>query len=187
MRGPLAIGLAAIVVLLAVFIVIRLILARRRPAAKAPPVLEVDVAALGDAGPPPSGPALECYNVPVRLAALVVAPAGRNLLPAGDKLADLLDRIVPGMSSVLAAHQPLIRRWPPQLSPRGFASMFFANARLPGDRGKGTPWCAVAGRVEGAEQGIMVGMVLRAATANSLGEVPIERMQQWLDVLRVRL
>ena len=68
----------------------------------------------------------------------------------------------------------------------GFAHQFFANVRLPGNRGKGTPWSSVAGIFHIEERPVMAGLVLRAARPNSLGETLIDSEEKWLGCLRVK-
>jgi hypothetical protein len=161
---------------------------RRRPVATVgTPQLAIDVASLGDAGPPPGPPILEFYNIPVRVAAVVLAPAGRVCeLPPPSELPRLFDAIVPGLDTVIAAHNPLVRRWPTQVSARGFAHIFFGHVRLPGDAGKGTPWSSAAGIVKLEGHTVMAGLVLRAARANSFGHMIIDSEEKWLGCLRVR-
>lgn len=147
----------------------------------------IDVSELIDAGPPPDGPQLECYNVPVRLCGLVLASAGRGTeLPTKEELPAVIDEMLPGFLQVLQAHQPKLFRWSAQLSSRGFTQAFFANTRLPGDRGRGTPWCAIAGRFEVRGQGILVGIICRSTKQNSLSQIVVQREGQWLDIMRVR-
>src|SRR5207244_2286827 len=74
-QNLLIILVAAVVAAIALYMIVRR-LGRRRPPVAPPVDLLIDVASLGSQGPPP-GPQLEIYNVPVRLAALVFAPAGR--------------------------------------------------------------------------------------------------------------
>jgi hypothetical protein len=181
------IGGAALVALLVVGLVI-LRLRRRRGPPPLPPVdLRVDIQSLGDHAPPQGAPTLELYNLPVRLAAVVLAPTGRgSQLPVGMDAGALVDNIVPGLAQILARHEPLVRRWPAQLSTQGFSHTLFANLNLPGDHGKGTPWSVIAGRFEIGGQNILAGLVLCAAGPNSLGQFVIERPGQWLDLLRVR-
>ncbi len=136
----------------------------RRPQPTPPPVadLSIDVSQLGEAGPPATGPRLELYHVPMRLAAMVIAPTGRGgQSPDDDHLPAIVDQLVPGCGAVLGAHRPVIRDWPAQLSTQGFANTFFALTRLPGDKGKSTPWCAMAGRFEADGQKFLAGLVLR--------------------------
>jgi hypothetical protein len=160
-------------------------LRRRRPVGE-PQSLEINVAALGDAGPPAGGPALSVHHVPVRLALLVLAPVGRGSeLPRASELPQLLDNAVPGLGRLLGPHGTRIKLWPPQLSTHGFAAALFANVRLPGDRGKGTPWCSIAGKFMARERGYLAGLVLRAAAPNSLGQLTLERDTDWLDALRI--
>jgi len=164
-----------------------------RAASSSPePDLLIDVAALpdqevGPPGPPPGGQQLEIYHVPVRIAVLVLAPVGRDAtLPGREKLPELLDQLTPNLMTVLDRQQPVYRQWPAQLSSQGFVRRFFRHVLLPGEHGKGTPWCVVAGRLAADSRAILVGMVLRAETPNSLSQIEIHRESQWLDVLRVR-
>jgi hypothetical protein len=150
--------------------------------------LAIDVSQLGSAGPPQDGPALELYHMPMRLAAIVIAPTGRGSDPPDeDRLPAIADQLVPGFGAVLAAHAPAVRIWPAQLSSQGFANTFFAQARLPGSEGKSTPWCALAGRFEADGQKFLAGLVLRGSAANNLSHVVVERESQWMDLMRVRL
>ncbi len=176
----------AVLLLVAVWL-----LRRRRPRAAATrrePEGTIDVAALDQSGPSPSGPGLELYHIPMRLAVVVLCPAGRGGdEPDASQLPAIVDQLVPGLAAVLAAHRPRIVAWPPQLSSQGFANAFFSRVRLPGDEGKGSCWCAMAGRFAADGRKYQTGLVLRAAAVNNLGHVPVERDSQWLDMLRVRL
>ncbi len=123
----------------------------------------------------------------MRLALVVLAPVGRgNELPPAAELPKLLDSAVPGLGGLLAAHGTRIKLWPPQLSTHGFAAALFGNVRLPGDRGKGTPWCTVAGKFMAGGRGFLAGLVLRAAAANNLGQMTLQSDTDWLDALRVK-
>jgi hypothetical protein len=165
----------------------RLVRRRRRVPPPLRPDLKISIAELGDAGPPPGPPILELYNLPVRLAAVVLAPVGRvSDLPPDEQIPTLIEAIIPGLDKMAALHRPLIRRWPNQVSARGFAHLFFANAKLPSDGGKGTPWSSVAGVFKLKGQPVMAALVLRAAIPNSLGQTIIEREHEWLGCLRVR-
>lgn len=114
-------------------------------------------------------------------------PAGLGReLPPDDQFAALLEAVIPGLDQVAARHRPVIRRWPNQLSVTGFAHVFFNNAKLPGTGGKGTPWSSVAGACKFQDKPVMVGLVLRAAKPNSLGQTIVEAEHQWLGCLRVR-
>ncbi len=177
----------ALIAVVALYVLMRILGVRRR---KPPPQiadLTIDVTALPQTGPPPGGPAISFYGVPVRLAALVLAPAGRvRELPPPGELHDLLDSLLPGLSEVVVAHRPLIHRWPAQLSVRGFAHQFFSHAKLPGQAGKGTPWSAAAGMFKIEAQPIMVAMIFCAAAPTNLGQRILAEEAQWLDVFRIR-
>lgn len=148
---------------------------------------EIDVAALPALPPPKDGPQLEFYGTPARLAVMVLAPVGRGgEIPAPAELAMTLENLLPGLQEIVARHQPQVVLWPNQLSSQGFLQAFFNLAALPGDHGKGTPWCSVAGKFEGGGQQYLAGLICCAAGPNSLGEMTVERPGQWLSVLRVR-
>ena len=185
--GLLGCAVLAIVALLVLYICWRLL--RRRPG-RLPLVeldLTIDVALLGTAGPPAGAPLLEHYGVPMRLAAVVVAPAGRaRSLPPRDQLAGVFEAIAPGLAQVVATHDTLVQYWPGQLSISGFAHAFFRNVRLPGDGGKGTQWCSAAGLVKLQGQPVMAGLLMFSQQPNGIGQLIVENETKWLDVLRVK-
>jgi hypothetical protein len=177
--------IAIVVIVLAVSF--RLFRRRRRTPLPSSPKLTIPLATLGENGPPPGLPVLEFYNVPMRLAAVVLAPVGRmSELPPDEELLPLVEAIVPGLDKIAELHRPLIRRWPSQVSVNGFAHLFFSNAKLPGDAGKGSPWSSMAGMFKAKGTPVMAGLVFRAAQPNSLGQQIIESEHQWLGCLRVR-
>jgi hypothetical protein len=178
---------AGIVVIVVVLAVVRWMRTGRKVRRQPEPDLFVDVGQLDAAGPSLQGPRIEFYGTPVRLAVLVVAPAGRHgELPPAGVLPSLMDRLVPGLPNVVADHQPLICRWPAQLSTQGFAQSFFNQVALPGDRGKGTPWCSIAGKLQVGDRLFVVGLVCCASQSNGLSQVVVQHEGQWLDILRIR-
>ncbi len=186
--GPLVLlglGVLAVVVVLGL---IALVLRRgKRAPTTETETLAINLAALSIAGPPATGPQLEMYNVPVRLAVLVLAPVGRaGQIPPNEQLPSIVDALVPNLMEVLTAHQPEFRRWPPQLSSQGFTQVFFNNVPLPGDGGKGTPYCGAAGRFDTPAGPFLAGLVCVADKPNALGQVTITQPGQWLDVFRVK-
>ena len=125
--------------------------------------------------------------MPVRLAALVVAPVGRSgEIPETDRLLDAVDQLVPGLVDVISIDHPVVKFWPGQLSTHGFAHAFFRNVKLPGDRGAGTPWCSVAGKFKAAGQPFLAGMLCAAGQPTDFSEVAVEDNEQWARVLEVR-
>ena len=179
---------AAVVAVTVVLWVLIAALRARAARVELPPIdLRINIEDLPAGGPPEDGPRLEVYGIPVRLAVLVLAPAGRNNpLPPTDQLPEVIEDLLPGLMEVIRAHRPLIRRWPVQLSTQGFTRSFFNNVLLPGDRGKGTPWCCVAGRFESGGQQFLAGLVCSAAKPNSLSQIPIAHIGQWMDAVRAR-
>jgi hypothetical protein len=57
---------------------------------------------------------------------------------------------------------------------------------LPGERGKGTPWCSAAGRFDAGNQQLLAGILCAADKPNSLSQVTIANVGQWLEVVRVK-
>ena len=177
----------AVVLAVVLYIVWKILTGRKRKLFKEVPELTIDVTSLGTGGLPPGAPVLEHYNVPVRLAAVVLAPAGRaRQLPPPDQLDGVFDAIVPGLPQVVSAHTTLIRRWPAQLSTSGFVHVFSRHVTLPGDAGKGTCWCAAAGVAKSGGQPVMVGLVMRTESPNGFGQAVVERETGWLDILRIK-
>jgi hypothetical protein len=180
-------GPVAVVVVVLAFLAIRFFRRKRDASRHLQPDLFVDVSQLDASGPPATGPRAEFYGLPVRLAVVVIAPAGRNSeLPAPELLPGLLDRLDPGLSAVVASHHPLVCRWPMQLSTQGFAQRFFNQVALPGERGKGTPWCSIAGKLQVGDRLFLVGIVCCAQQPNGLGQFVVQHEGQWLDILRIR-
>ena len=181
----LGVGIVAVVAVL-FFIFSRL--RRKKPQhASTQQPLEISVGELPTSAPPSEGAQLEVYNVPMRLALLVLAPVGREgQIPASEHLPIVVDAIVPNLMQVLNDHQPEFRRWPPQLSSQGFSQIFFNNVPLPGDAGKNTPWCSLAGRFETPNGHFLAGLICVAATPNAIGQTAITQPGQWLDIVRVK-
>src|SRR4051794_29800163 len=81
---PLAIGITVGVLALLILLVVLLqTFKKKRPEPEPPADLPIDIASLGEAGPPSASAAgesaiLELYHIPVRLAGLVVAATGRG-------------------------------------------------------------------------------------------------------------
>lgn len=187
--SPLLLGgiVVFLVLIFLIWIVLKKLVGKPEVETEVAPNLRLDVASLASGGPPRGKPYLEFYSVPVRLAAIVVAPVGRDgQLPRNEDLPLVMEAILPSLMKVLAAHQPQFVRWPAQLSTQGFAHAFFNNVPLPGDHGRGTPWCSIAGKVELPVGHFLVGLVCCAAEPNSLGEVIAKHAAGWPDVIRVK-
>ena len=84
------------------------------------------------------------------------------------------------------AQQSMLYYWPNQLSSRGFAHSFFRQVPLPGDAGKGTPWCSAAGGFKHGDQSVMAGLIMAGERPNSFSQFVVESETKWLDLLRVK-
>jgi hypothetical protein len=176
-----------LIVLLVLFFLWRLYRRRRTTGLPLTAELRIDLSSLIQEGPPAEPPILEFYNLPVRLSAIVLAPVGRlRELPSPEEFPEVFESALPGLGRVFAEQRPLVRCWPGQVSTRGFAAAFFGSIRLPGDCGKGTSWSAVAGIFKHEGTPIMLGLILRAASPNSIGQITIHTEHEWLGCLRVK-
>ncbi len=187
LTDPTALVVVGLVIVILGWTFRRLLKRQVRQSRSGGPSLAIDLPALPATGPPDAGPQLELYHVPVRVAVLVLAPAGRSgQLPEAIPTARLAENLLPGLGAVLDSHHTLIQSWPGQVSSQGFTQAFFASLSLPGDEGKGSVWSAVAGRFKAANQPFLAGLVLRAATPNAIGCAVVKHDAEWLDLLRVR-
>ncbi len=180
----LLVTVGAVAILLIVVGIVLLKRPQPLPSEPSLPTLDLDTL---ETGPIPSQPRLEIYHIPMELAAVIVAPAGRGgELPEIEQFPTLFDNLTPGLGSVFDQHQPHLLRWPSQLSSEGFARSFFRHVPLPGSKGRGTPWCSLAGRIESDQESLLIGLLCRANSNNSLAQIFIERPSKWLDIVRVR-
>ncbi len=176
-------------VVLALCGLVLFLLLRRRQIKPAPVTrsnMYLNVESLGQHGTPAGMRELQFYNIPVRLAAIVIAPVGRDrATPHHEDAEQLLESIVPGIDEVIRSHRPEIRVWPAQLSVQGFTQAFFNHVALPGQQGKGTPWCSLAGKFMTHGHAFVAGLVFRSEKANGVGQVAVRHEAQWLDMLRL--
>jgi hypothetical protein len=128
---------------------------------------------------------LELYGTPVRLAVAVIAPVGREgTMPPDDQLPELFQQLIPEFDRVVASHQPVVKFWPSQLSSQGFTHAFASQVVLPGDHGKGTPWCSITGKFTAHGEQYLAGLVCCGEKAAALGHITVEHEGRWNDILR---
>ena len=128
---------------------------------------------------------MEIYGSPVRVRALVLAPIGRGQsLPNKEHLGNILNHFIPNFTKILELHQPIYRQWPEQLSSTGFLQSFFNNLAIP-NKGQGTVWCSIAGKIEVVGSNYLIGLVCNTTAPNSLSQITVQHAGQWLDILRV--
>jgi hypothetical protein len=134
---------------------------------------------------PPGKGRLTVYHLPVRVRLVVLAPAGKEVDIKASQAEELLNRVIPGLGSIMLREQPRIRVWPPQLSQQGFATAFFRHTITGTKEGQPSPWILVAGRSQFTQPTVLLGLALWANEPNNLGRLSLEP-HQWLDVLRIR-
>jgi hypothetical protein len=179
-----AAGLIGLAIVLAILRRIMRWFRRSVPVSVVNESLVIELSALPTAEP--GATRLMVYHIPVRLAVVVIAPLGRDSdPPTHSQVPKLLDRIVPGLASALSHDQTIVKIWPRQLSATGFAPSLLRHVRLPGDKGRRTPWCLVAGRTTFNHASYAVGLALGADSPNNLGLIAVESEHQWLDVVRM--
>ena len=128
---------------------------------------------------------MEIYGSPVRVRALVLAPIGRGQsLPDKEHLGNILNHFIPNFTGILEQHQPIYRQWPEQMSSAGFLQSFFNNLAIP-NKGQGTVWCSIAGKIDVVGTNYLIGLVCNTDTPNSLSQITVQHAGQWLDILRV--
>lgn len=129
-------------------------------------------------------PRLEWMGSPAHLTLIVVAFQGTG----GGAMQDapvraLLERALPGLGPILDAHKTEIRLWDPQVSRRGFEQLFFHVVPLPGDHGRGTPWCSLVSRVEYKDRPLLLGMVLYSPQTPNVTQMSYEHESKlWSDL-----
>ena len=181
-----------IVVGLVGFIIIAILYAimSRKPQRRSRSIVEqlrIDVEALDSSGPSATAQTMEFYGTPVRLAVLVAAPQGRGVAsPNHQQLMALLDRIIPGMSGVVQTHDTNIIEWPTQLSDEGFGQKFSHNLALPGDAGRQTKWCSIAGPMSIGVGQMLIGLLCVADDENMLTHYVVKNDGQWRDMIKVK-
>lgn len=128
---------------------------------------------------------MEIYGSPVRVRALVLAPIGRGQsLPDKEHLGNILNHFIPNFTGILEQHQPIYRQWPEQMSSAGFLQSFFNNLAIP-NKGQGTVWCSIAGKIDVVGTNYLIGLVCNTDNPNSLSQITVQHAGQWLDILRV--
>ena len=144
----------------------------------------------------PGAPLIDLYGTRTRLVVLVLAPAGRGTdFPDRSQWHELVDCIVPGLTTVLDHHRPTFRLWPEQVSQHGFVQAFFNSMRAgdsqpkthvaPKRHPRGTRYYRLAGRVDWQGVPVLVGLVL-TGDGPALSPIEIEHPGKWLDLLKVR-
>jgi hypothetical protein len=181
-------GVAILCFALIVILIVGRIFRRREFIVVPPPVnLAIDVSQLPQVGPRDSTMRVEVYGTPVRIAVIVLAPVGRDgVVPEMDEFLGIIEQLVPSFAEAVERDQPLIRAWSAQLSSQGFANAFFNSVPLPGDRGKGSPWCSLVGKFTANQRQFLAGIVCCGNSDNALTQYAIQHEGQWNDILRVR-
>jgi hypothetical protein len=158
---------------------------RRGPAVPSDQDLFVDLETCPLPVRPPADFRLTVYHIPARLRLVVVAPLGKDATIDATAVEELLDHVLPGLSSVVYDDKPRVRVWPPELSHTGFGMAFRRRVQRPEPDGELSRWVLAAGRAQSGRHTILLGLGLWADEPNTLGQLSLE-LHQWRDVLRLR-
>jgi hypothetical protein len=138
-----------------------------------------------DSCPPANGPPSVCvYHVPAWLRLVVVAPGGKGMVVDEAIVTHLLDRVVPGLGTLVARDKPRISIWPAQLSTMGFTNSFHRCTPTGQREGEPSSWVLLAGRAQGGGLSVFLGLGLWSEEPTQLGRRNLEP-HQWLDILRL--
>jgi hypothetical protein len=176
------IGLFVLMILLALF---RLLFGRRKKQYKEKN-LEEDLTEYPDLKSSTGDRQLRVEGVPVRLRLVVVAPAGTASEVDVDELADVMEKILPGLGEIYKHDRPRVRVWPRQVSYQGFATHFHRNTLTGAKEGEQTRWVMVAGRVKLGKFQIMLGLAMQSIKPNTIERRTIDA-HEWATLLRVRV
>lgn len=130
------------------------------------------------------GRRLIVYGEPARLRLVVVASVAKEFQVQPRGVAPLLDRIMPGIGSIIETDEPAIRVWPPQLSHHGFANTFHRRALKAEGENRPSRWILLAGLAKVGKQPILVGLGAWADQTTNLGRKVLEP-HQWAEVVHL--
>ncbi len=137
--------------------------------------------------PMPSGSPerrLIVYGEPVRLRLVVVAPVAREFQIEPRGVGPLLDKVMPGLGSVVAADRPAVRVWPAQLSHHGFANTFHRCTIKAEGEGRASRWILLAGKAKVGKQPLLIGLGAWADGASNIGRKTLEA-HEWAEVVHL--
>jgi hypothetical protein len=136
-----------------------------------------------DSCPTPAGPpGVAVHHYPARIRLVVVAPGGKRLVVPADVLAELLDRIVPGLGAAIERDQPRIRVWPAGLSQQGFTNTFHRCTPTGQSIDEPSHWVLLAGRARAGSVPLFVGLALWTDESTHLGRLNLD-VEEWRGVV----
>jgi len=177
------------------------VLSKTKSRVKGDSSLTIDVAKFSQEPPPLAPMLLDFYGIPMRLSAIVAAPAGRasNLPLDNQSLLLQCESALPRLGRIAELHKTKIIRWPTQLSVTGFTHALLREASLPDGKQTRSRWTVVTGPVEAEtpsgtiglqeETGtrlLTVALFLCAEEPNAYNQEAVPAPHQWRRILQVR-
>lgn len=142
---------------------------------------------LADYPPPPAarGPRrLTVNGIPARVRLVIMAPAGKAQEVTAEQAAPLLEKVIPGISAVMASDKPRIRIWPAQMSLTGFTPKFQRWVTPPDSGDEADCWVLLSGAARVGPKPILIGLALLAE--EPAYREPVEFSEEdWRRALRV--
>jgi hypothetical protein len=178
--------IAGLIVMLVLVAVVKLLFGRKKKVGD-PKDLTENLTEYPDLKRPSSGDRqLRAEGVPVRIRLIVVAPAGTASEIDVDELAEILEKVLPGLGEIYKNDKPRVKVWPTQVSYQGFATHFHKNMKTGAKEGELSRWVLVAGRAKLGKQQIMLGLGMQTIKPNTVGRRTVDS-HEWANVLRVRV
>lgn len=175
----------AVIVLLLLLAIFRFLFGGRSKKGAGPNLIE-NLQEYPDLKPSTGDRQLRIEGVPVRMRLIVVAPAGTASEVDVDELAEVLEKILPGLGEIYKHDKPRVKVWPKQVSYQGFATHFHRCAVTGVEDGVQTRWVKIAGRAKLGKFQIMLGLALQSVKPNTVGRRTVDS-HEWATVLRVRV
>lgn len=129
------------------------------------------------------GRKLTVRQIPARLRAVVLAPAGSDAGELHRGMAEaILDQAVPGLGGIADHDNPQITIWPRQYSLDGFQQAFFSHVNRPDGDHKRSRFVLLAGPITMGRFSIHAGVALECGDTCALGNIKVGK-DKWAEVI----
>jgi len=158
---------------------------RKKNTGRKKPV-KLQIVNLGDiprSGASQGGRRLTVKQLPARLRAVVLAPAGSDAGELHRGMAEaILDHALPGLGDIADHDNPLVTIWPRQYSLDGFQQAFFSHVTRPDGDHKRSRFALLAGPITMGRFTIHAGLALDCGETCALGNIRVGK-DKWADAI----